>query len=150
MLSPSVSYGRRPGGVLTNNQKGRGSGPCLLWVALDKASHIVPIALLFGALRVREALFEHIAIEGTSTALIVISMFNGSYCRRRERLSIFIPTIGNSVRVRPSIFCRVDHCRRPSERVLQRHILESIFHQIWTYFTKFELISPNLNRSSEY
>ena len=33
-------------GVSTNNQKGRGSGLCLLWGALDKSRHIVPIALL--------------------------------------------------------------------------------------------------------
>ena len=33
-------------GVPTNNQRGRGSGPCRPWEGLDKARHIVPNALL--------------------------------------------------------------------------------------------------------
>ena len=44
--------GPRAEGVPTNNQRGRGSGPRLLWGGLDKSLHIVPIALL---VRVRNA-----------------------------------------------------------------------------------------------
>ena len=41
-----ASSGPKAEGVPTNNQRGRGSGPCRLWGGLDKARHIVPTALL--------------------------------------------------------------------------------------------------------
>ena len=39
-----ASSGPKAEGVPTNNQRGRGSGPCRLWGGLDKARHIVPTA----------------------------------------------------------------------------------------------------------
>ena len=36
-----ASSGPKAEGVPTNNQRGRGSGPCRLWGGLDKARHIV-------------------------------------------------------------------------------------------------------------
>ena len=41
--------GPKAEGAPTNNQRGRGSGPCRLWGDLDKARHIVPTALLVNA-----------------------------------------------------------------------------------------------------
>ena len=76
-------------GVPTNNQRGRRSGPCRLWGGLDKARHIVPTALLVRVQCFRKSL--HKAVQGPSTRPIVVSMINGSYCRRRRRLTIFEP-----------------------------------------------------------
>ena len=50
-LSLHASSGPKAEEVPTNNQRGRGSGPCRLWGGLDKARHIVPIALLVQRLR---------------------------------------------------------------------------------------------------
>ena len=74
-------------GVPTNNQRGRRSEPCRLWGGLDKARHIVPTALLVRVQCIRKSL--HKAVQGPSTRPIVVSMINGSYCRRRRRLTIF-------------------------------------------------------------
>ena len=76
-------------GVPTNNQRGRRSGPCRLWGGLDKARHIVPTTLLVRVQCFRKSL--HKALQGPSTRPIVVSMINGSYCRRRRRLTIFEP-----------------------------------------------------------
>ena len=78
--------GPRTKGVPTNNQRGRGSGPCLLWGGLDKSRHIVPTALLVRVQCSRKDLYK--AVEGPSTRPIVFSMINGSYFRRRRRLTI--------------------------------------------------------------
>ena len=45
-----ASSGPKAEGVPTNNQRGRGSGPCRLWGGLDKARHIV--ILIFDQVRV--------------------------------------------------------------------------------------------------
>ena len=41
------------------------------------------------------------------------------------------PRRQNSIRVWPSLVCWLDHRRIPGERFLQKHILETIFHQNW-------------------
>ena len=48
-----ASSGPKIEGVPTNNQRGRGSGPCRLSGSLDNASHIVPTALLVRVQRLR-------------------------------------------------------------------------------------------------
>ena len=47
MLREVQISGPKAEGVSTNNQSGRGSGPCRLLAGLDKARYIVPSALLF-------------------------------------------------------------------------------------------------------
>ena len=76
-------------GSMTNKQRGRRSGPCRLRGGLDKARHIVPTALLVRVQCFRKGLYK--VVEGPSTRHIVLSMINGSYCRRRRRLTIFEP-----------------------------------------------------------
>ena len=76
-------------GVPTNNQRGRGSGPCRLLGGLDKARHIVPTALLVRVQCFRKGPCK--VVEGPSTIPIVLSMINGSYCRRQRRLTILEP-----------------------------------------------------------
>ena len=75
-----ASSGPKAEGVPTNNQRGRGSGPCRLWGGLDKARHIVPTALLVRVQRFRNDLYK--AVKGPSTRPIVLSMIAGSYWRR--------------------------------------------------------------------
>ena len=117
-------------GVPTNNQRGRGSGPCRFWGGLDKARHIVPTALLVSVQRLRNDLYK--AVKGPSTRPIVLSMITGPYWRRR-RFSLFSsPTRWNSFCLWLSLVCRQDHRRRPGEWFLWIHILETILHQIWT------------------
>ena len=82
-----ASSGPKAEGVPTNNQTGRGSGPCR--GGLDKARHIVPTALLVIEQRLRNDLYK--AVQGPSTRPIVISMITGSYYRRRRRFTIFEP-----------------------------------------------------------
>ena len=72
-----ASAGLQAEGVPTNNQRGRGSGPCCLRGDLDKARHIVPTALFVRVQRLRNDL--HKAVKGPSTRLIVLSMITGSY-----------------------------------------------------------------------
>ena len=84
-----ASSGPKAEGVPTNNQRGRGSGPCRLWGGLDKARHIVPTALLVRVQRFRNDLYK--AVKGPSTRPIVHSMIAGSYWRRRRRFTIFEP-----------------------------------------------------------
>ena len=38
-----ASSSQKAEGVQTNNQRGRGSGPCRLWGGLDKARHVVKV-----------------------------------------------------------------------------------------------------------
>ena len=59
------SSGPRTKGVPTYNQRGRRSGPCLLWGGLDKSRHIVPTALLVRVQCFRKGLYK--AAEGPST-----------------------------------------------------------------------------------
>ena len=125
-----ASSGPKAEGVPTNNQRGRGSGPCRLWGGLDKARHIVPTALLVRVQRLRNDLYK--AVKGPSTRPIVLSMISGSYCRRRRRFTISSPTRWNSVCLWPFLVCRQDHRRRPGGWFLEIHILETILHQIWT------------------
>ena len=80
-----ASLGLMAEGVPTNNQRGRRSGPCRLGGGFDKARHIVPTALLVRVQFLRKGLYK--AVEGPSTRPIVLSMINGSHCRRRGRLS---------------------------------------------------------------
>ena len=82
-------YDPKAEGVPTNNQSGRGSGPCRLWRGLDKARHIVPTALLVRVQCFRNDL--HKAVKRPSTRPIVLSMIVGTYWRRRRRLTIFEP-----------------------------------------------------------
>ena len=60
-----ASSGPKAEGVPTNNQRGRGSGPCRIWGGLDKAHHIVPTALLVRVQRLRNDL--HKAVKGHKT-----------------------------------------------------------------------------------
>ena len=53
-----ASSGPKAEGVLTNNQRGSGSGPCRLWGGLDKARHIVPTALLVRVQRLKNELYK--------------------------------------------------------------------------------------------
>ena len=89
MHSLYASSGPKAEGVSTNNQRGRGSGPCRLWGGLDKARHIVPTALLVRVQRLRNDL--HKTVKGPSKRPIVLSMIAGSYWRRRSRYTIFEP-----------------------------------------------------------
>ena len=84
-----ASLGQKAEGVPTNNQRGRGSGPCRLCGGLDKDRHIVQTALLVRVQRIRNDLYN--AVKGPSTRPIVLSMITGSYCRRRKRFTIFEP-----------------------------------------------------------
>ena len=84
-----ASSGPKAEGVPTNNQRGRGSGPCRLWGGLDKVRHIVPTALLVRVQRFSNDLYK--AVKGPSTRPIVLSTIAGSYWRRRRRFTIFEP-----------------------------------------------------------
>ena len=83
------SSGLKAEGVPTNNQRGRGSGPCRLWGGLDKARHIVPTALLVRVQSFRNDLYK--VVKGPSTRHIVLSMIAGSYWRRWRRFTMFEP-----------------------------------------------------------
>ena len=73
-----ASSGPKAEGVLTYNQRGRGSGgPCCLCGGLDKARHIVPTAFLVRVQRLRNDLYK--AVNGPGTIPIVLSMIAGSY-----------------------------------------------------------------------
>ena len=86
-----ASSGPRDEGVPTNNQRGRGSGPCRLWGGWDKARHIVPTALLVRLQRFMNDLYMYEAVKRPSTRPTVLSMIAGSYWRRRRRLAIIVP-----------------------------------------------------------
>ena len=60
-----ANSGPKAEGVPTNNQRGRGSGPCRLRGGLDKARHIVPTALLVRVQRFTNDLYK--AVKGPST-----------------------------------------------------------------------------------
>ena len=92
MLRPSGSeLNSRTKGVPTNDQRGRGSGPCLLWGGLDMSRHIVPTALLVRVQCFRKDLCK--AVEGPSTRPIDLSMITGSYFRRQRRLTILMAVL---------------------------------------------------------
>ena len=129
-----MSSGPEAEGVLSNNQRGRGSGPCRLWGGLDKARHIVQTDMLVRVQRLRNDMYK--AVKGPSKRPIVLSMITGSYWRRRSRFTIFEPdeinlqgppfycewflSIDNSVRrllmlkiVLHSLFADAIDCLRP-------------------------------------
>ena len=69
------------------------------------------------------------AVEAPSTRPIVLSMINGSYCRRRRRLTIFEPDemkFGVSL----TLVCKLYYRRRLGERFFFTHILGTKYHQI--------------------
>ena len=101
-----TSSGQSTESVWTNNQRGQGSGPCLLWGGLDKSCHIVPTALLFRVQIYRKDL--NMDIEGPSSPLDD----HWAYFLRRRRLS---RTRRNSLSIWLSLVCRLDHHRRPGE-----------------------------------
>ena len=67
-----ASSDQKTEGFSNNNQRGRGSRSCLIWVCLDKFRHIVSIALLVRVQFFRKDLYK--AVEGPSTRPIVLSM----------------------------------------------------------------------------
>ena len=110
----------------TNNQRGRGSWPCLFVGSLKKTRHIVPTALLVRVQCFRKDLYR--AVEGPNTKLIDLSIITGSYFRRLRRLTIFKP---DETKLASHLtLLRLDHRRKPGARFLQKHILETIFHQL--------------------
>ena len=118
-------------GVLTNNQRGRRSGPCRLWGGLDKARHKVPTALLVRVQCFREGLYKAV-IKRPSTRPIVLSMINVSYCCGRRRLTILNPTRRNSVYLWPFSVGKLYHRRRQGKKFLLTNILGSKYRQIST------------------
>ena len=64
--------GPRAEGVSTNNQRERGSEPCLLWGGLDKPCHIVPAALL---VRVYVYIYLSLYISQSECMYIYIYLF---------------------------------------------------------------------------
>ena len=66
-----ASSGPKAEEVPTNDQRGRGSGPCRLWGGLDKACHRVPTALLVRVQRFRNDL--HKAVKEPGLRPIVLS-----------------------------------------------------------------------------
>ena len=84
-----ATSGPRSEEASTNNQRGRGSGSCLLCGGFDKACHIVPIVILVRVRRFRKC--RHKDLEGPKTRPIVLSMTIGSYCRCWRRSNIFKP-----------------------------------------------------------
>ena len=78
VLRPSGSEFRSEAeGIPTNNQRRQRSGPCRLWGGLDKARHIVPIALLVRVQCYRKGLYK--AVELPSTRPIVLSFKKGVF-----------------------------------------------------------------------
>ena len=119
-------------GVPNNNQRGRGSGPRLLWVGLVKSRHIVPTALLVRVQCIRSDMYK--AVEGPSTRPIVLSMSTVPNVWRLRRLTIFEP---NEMRFALPLSLLVWRLyRRKRLRFLQKHS--------WNDF------SPNLDKSSKY
>ena len=125
-----VSSGPKAEGVPTNNQRGRGSGPCRLWRGLDKARHIVPTALLVRVQRFRNDLYK--AVKGPNIRHIVLSMIAGSYWRRRRRFTIFEPDEMKFASPLTFRSRKQDQGRRQAEWFLVKHNPETIFHQICT------------------
>ena len=70
------------------------------------------------------------AIEGPNLIPLLPLMIAGSHLRRRRRLTTSISEPDETKW--PSLAWRLDIRRSPGERFLQKHILESIFNQIWT------------------
>ena len=60
-------------GVTTYNQRERQSGPCHLLGGLDKARHIVRIALFVRVQCFRKDLYK--AVEGSSTRPLLVDFF---------------------------------------------------------------------------
>ena len=119
-----ASSGPRTKGVPTNNPRGRGSGPCLLWGTLGKSRHIVPGDLLVRVQCLRRDLYkaveeQHKTYRPLDDQLVILSTS-----------TILEPERWNSLHIWPSLVCRLDLRTRPGERFLPYHILETTFHQI--------------------
>ena len=117
-----ANSGPRTKGVPTNNQRGRGSGPCLLWGGLDMSRHIVSTALLVRVQCFRKNLYK--VPEGPSTRPIVFSMINGSYFRFRRCLTILELDKTKFASHWPSSTCWLYHRVRDSFRniFLKRYV----------------------------
>ena len=124
-----ASSGPKAEVIPTNNQRGRGSGPCRLWGGLDKARHIVPTALLVRVQRFRNDLYK--AVKGPSTRPIVLSMIAGSYWRRRRRFTIFRAR-------RDEIRFAFDPPKFVNKITVEDRVSDSLWNIILKrYFTKF-------------
>ena len=118
---------------MANNQRGRRGG-------LDKARHIVPTVLLVRVQCFRKSLYK--AVQGPSTRPIVLSMINGSYCRRRRRLTIFEPDeMNTTLRISrlSCVTCHVPKYIHPDSflRHPQNHSIR------WLYVSYMQLSSPD-------
>ena len=89
-----ANSGTRAKWVPTNNQRGRGTGPCLIWKGIDKSRHIVPATLLVRVQRSRKDMLlmgwthylnNHCVILSTSKA------FHYFRARRNEFRFAFDP-----------------------------------------------------------
>ena len=121
-----VSSGPRAQGDPTNNQRGRGSGPFLLWRGLDQSRNILVVST---ALLVRVQCFSKDLdndVEGPSTRHTVLSMITESYFDVEGVKLFYSPTRRNSLRLWSSLVWSLDHRRRLDERFLQKYILETI------------------------
>ena len=108
--------GPKAEGVPTNNHRGRGLGPCRLWGGLDKARHIIPIALLVRVQRIRNALYK--AVKGPGTRPMVHAMFVGSF---RRPLNCLIMTC-------PVEYVWSTYCSKEEKDDTLRHLLSSSCH----------------------
>ena len=112
-------------GVPTYSQRWRGSGLCLLRGGFHKFHCTVPTTLFFRVQCLSKVLYK--AVEEPSTRPIILLMITGSYFRRRLRLTIFEPDETKFA----SYMTLLNHRRRPGERFLLKHILETLIHQSW-------------------
>ena len=118
--------------VPTNNDRGRGSGPCLPWGGLDKALRIVPTTLFLRVQRLKNGIHSTSVVKEPSTRPMILLMITRSYCRRRRRLAIFEQDKMKFAVPLTLLGFRLDHHRRSDEWFLLRNILETIYYQIWT------------------
>ena len=85
--------------------------------------HIVPIALLVRVQCFRKDLYKAVEGQAQDRSSSRWSCM-GSYFRCRMRLTIFEPDETKTLRVWPSLVCRLLHLRRMGERFLQKHIIK--------------------------
>ena len=101
-----------------------------LWGGLHKSNHIVHTAFFIKLQCIWKK--RHKDGEGSNTSP---SSSRWSLCHivNVEGASLFSsPTRWNSLRLWPSLVCRLYHRIRQGERFLQKYILEMTLHQIWT------------------
>ena len=102
-----------------------------------KVRHIVPTALLVRVQCLRNSLYK--AVKGPSTIVLSSSRWSPGHTSDVAGVWLFkSPIRQNSLRIWPSLVCRLDHRRRPGERFLPKQIL------------RINDISPNLDKRSEY